>query len=406
MAIEIERFKGGWDELVELLDLAFAAPWTEAQFEAERRVWEADRSTVAIDDGQLVGHTGAFSLRMTVPGAQVPVGGVTMVGVRPTHRRRGILRDLMRAQLTEIHEAGTEPLAALTASEAVIYGRFGYGLAADHQEIVVPKVSRELRPVAGIDDVRIRYVDVRETLATCAALRNRLAEERPGMFQHDERWNEYVISDNVTIDPANGSKRRCVLAERDGEVTGFAHYRTKRAEKGYVQVDRVHAVDVASHAALWRYLLEPDLLSETRCEMLASDDPLLDLLLDPRAPSPVTRDGLWVRTVDVGRALAARTYARDIDVVLDGHRRLPALERWEVAAVRRAGRRHVRAEHAGGRSDRRCPRARGRLPRQAVARSARPGRTGRGAHGRRTGRDLASVFHISPTVPRHGLLIG
>ena len=317
MAIEIGRFKGGWDELVELLDLAFAAPWTETQLEAERRVWEADRSTVATDDGQLVGHTGTFSFRMTVPGAQVPVGGVTLVGVRPTHRRRGILRDLMRAQLTEIHETGTEPLAALTASEAVIYGRFGYGLAAHHPEIVVPKVARELRPVAGIDDVRIRYADVRETLATCAALRNRLAEERPGMFQHDDRWNEYVISENVTIDPANGSRRRCVLAERDGEVTGFAHYRTKRAEKGYVQVDRVHAVDIASHAALWRYLLEPDLLSETRCAMLASDDPLLDLLLDPRAPSPITRDGLWVRTVDVGRALAARTYARDIDVVLD-----------------------------------------------------------------------------------------
>jgi len=251
-----------------------------------------------------------------VPGAQVPVGGVTMVGVRPTHRRRGILRDLMRAQLTEIHEAGTEPLAALTASEAVIYGRFGYGLAADYQAIVVPKVSRALRSVAGIDDVRIRYVDVREAMAGCAALRNRLAEERPGMFQHDDRWNEHIISDNVTSDPANGSKRRCVLAERDGELTGFAHYRTKRAEKGYVQVDRVHAVDIASHAALWRYLLEPDLLSETRSE-IASDDPLLDLLLDPRAPSPITRDGLWVRTLDVGRALAARTYARDIDVVLD-----------------------------------------------------------------------------------------
>ena len=54
MAIEIGQFKGGWDELVELLDLAFAAPWTETQLEAERRVWEADRSTVATDDGQLV----------------------------------------------------------------------------------------------------------------------------------------------------------------------------------------------------------------------------------------------------------------------------------------------------------------------------------------------------------------
>src|SRR5688500_11602413 len=126
MAIEIGRFEGDWDELVELIDLAFAAPWSEAQLEAERRVWEPERGTVATDEKQLVGHTGTFSLRMTVPGAQIPVAGVTLVAVRPTHRRRGILRDLMRAQLTEIHEAGTEPIAALTASEPIIYGRFGY----------------------------------------------------------------------------------------------------------------------------------------------------------------------------------------------------------------------------------------------------------------------------------------
>ncbi|MFI5696082.1 GNAT family N-acetyltransferase [Kribbella sp. NPDC051586] len=317
MAIEIGRFSGEWDELLELLDMAFSSPWTDAQYESERKIWERERTTVATDDGQLVGHTGTVSHRMTVPGGQLPVAGVTMVGVRPTHRRRGILRDLMLAQLTDIHEAGTEPLAALTASEPVIYPRFGYGLASDHQEIVVPKASRTLRPVAGIDDVRIRYVDVRESLARCAVLRNKLALERPGMFQHDERWQEFVISNNLLSNTSNASKLRCVLAERDGELTGFAYYRTKRAEKGYVDVLRVHAVDLASHAALWRYLLEPDLLSETHCEMVASDDPLLDLLLDPRAPSPITRDGVWVRPVDVGTALAGRTYARDVDVVIE-----------------------------------------------------------------------------------------
>ncbi|MEV0796668.1 GNAT family N-acetyltransferase [Kribbella sp. NPDC050281] len=317
MAIGIGRFEGEWGELLELIDVAFSAPWSEAQLEAERQVWEPDRSIVAVDEKQLVGHTAAFSHRMTVPGAQVPMAGVTMVGVRATHRRRGILRDLMRAQLNEIHEAGTEPLAGLTASEAVIYGRFGYGLASDHQEIVVPKAARELRPVAGIDDVRIRYVGVRETLAETAALRNKLATERVGMFEHNDRWQELVVSDNVMVDPSNASALRCVLAERDGELTGFAHYRTKRAEKGFVEVRRVHAVDLASHAALWRYLLEPDLLSETRYEALPSDDPLLDLLVDQRAPSPITRDGLWLRFVDLAPALAARTYARDIDVVLE-----------------------------------------------------------------------------------------
>lgn len=333
MAIEIGRFKADWDEVRELVDLAFAAPWSEAQLESARRVWEAERSTAATDEKQLVGHTGTFSLTMTVPGAQIPVAGVSMVAVRPTHRRRGILRDLMRAQLTEIYEASDEPIAALTASEPVIYGRFGYGLASDHQEITIRKVSRELRPVAGVDDVRIRTVAVREVLDTCAALRNRLAVDRPGMFHHDERWQEYAAGDNVTSDPGNGSARRCVVAERDGEVTGFAHYRTKRTDKGFVDVNRVHAVDLASHVALWRFLLEPDLLSETHCRKLPSDDPLLELLLDPRAPEPITRDGLWVRPVDVGRALATRTYAREIDVVLavtDGF--LPwNIGRWHLA---------------------------------------------------------------------------
>src|SRR3954453_872967 len=245
MTIEIGRYTGEWDELLELLDVAFSAPWTDQQYEAERLVWEPERSTVATDEGQLVGHTGTVSHLMTVPGAQVPVAGVTMVGVRATHRRRGILRDLMRSQLTDIHEAGNEPLAALTASEPVIYPRFGYGLAADHQEIVVPKLSRTLRAVAGIDDVKIRYVDVRESLPRCAELRNKLALERPGMFQHDERWQEYTISATVASDVTSASKVRCVVAEGDGELTGFAHYRTKRGDKKYVDVLRVHAIDIA-----------------------------------------------------------------------------------------------------------------------------------------------------------------
>jgi predicted acetyltransferase len=79
----------------------------------------------------------------------------------------------------------------------------------------------------------------------------------------------------------------------------------------------VHAKDLASHVALWRFLLEQDLLSQTHCELLPSDDPLLSLLLDPRAPEPISRDGHWVRLVDVGRALAGRTYDTEIDVVLE-----------------------------------------------------------------------------------------
>ncbi|WP_112246556.1 GNAT family N-acetyltransferase [Kribbella monticola] len=317
MGIEIGRFEGGWAELLPLVNLAFAAPWNEAQLEAERKIWEPARSIVATEEKEVVGHTCAFSFDLTVPGARLPVAGVSMVGVLPTHRRRGVLRDLMRRQLTELYETGAEPVAALTASEPVIYGRFGYGLGSDHQEVTVPKVARALRPVDDADDIRISYADPVESLDVCTEIHNTEALERPGMFQFDDRWKTHVIGETVVTDSRNGSPLRCVLASRDGETTGYAHYRTKRADKRFVDVIRVHAKDLASHVALWQFLLDQDLLSQTYCEQLPSDDPLLSLLVDPRAPNATTRDGHWVRLADVGRALAGRTYASDLDVVLE-----------------------------------------------------------------------------------------
>ncbi|ADB30525.1 acetyltransferase [Kribbella flavida DSM 17836] len=312
----IGRFEGEWDELVRLLNLGFAQPWNDAQLEAERKVWEPARSFVAAEDKELTGHTTAFSLRMTVPGAQLPVAGVSMVCVSPTHTRRGILRDLMRAQLTDLHENGVEPVAVLTASEPVIYGRFGYGLGSDHQQITVPKTARALRPVAGVDAVRVRYADLEEARAVTTRIHNEQAAGRPGMFQHDDRWHDYVSGENVVTDTSGASPLRCVLATVDGEVTGYAYFRTRRTTKGFVDVSRVHARDLASHVALWQLLLNQDLLGETTYEHLPSDDPLLSLLVDPRAPKPTTADGLWVRLADVGRALAGRTYAEEVDVVL------------------------------------------------------------------------------------------
>ncbi|MEV6413216.1 GNAT family N-acetyltransferase [Kribbella sp. NPDC051718] len=315
MTIEIGLYGGEWDKLRAMIEVAFSAPWSEAQLETEQKVWEPGRSIIAADGDEMVGHTGAFSFEMSVPGGQVAAGGVTMVGVVPTHRRRGILRDLMRQQLTDLRDVGV-PLAVLTASEAVIYGRFGYGLASDHQQITIKKSSRELRKVAGVEDVQVRFADPQESLARTAAFHNAQALTRPGMFQHDENFQYYVSHDNVVTDLRGASPLRCVLAERGGELVGYSHYRTRRTDKGFVDVARVHSIDLAAHAALWQFLLDPDLLSETTYEQLPSDDPLLYLLVDPRAAHATTLDGIWARLTDVGTALAARTYAEDVDVVL------------------------------------------------------------------------------------------
>src|SRR5438477_5883243 len=116
----------------------FGAPLTEEQLERFTQVLPVDRMHAAWEDGEIVAGAGAFPFEMSVPGGELPCGGVTVVGVYPTHRRRGALRAMMDAQLRDMHERA-EPIAALWASEETIYGRYGYGIASWAGDIVLPR---------------------------------------------------------------------------------------------------------------------------------------------------------------------------------------------------------------------------------------------------------------------------
>ncbi len=167
----------------------------------------------AIDDGAIVGGAGAFTFRMTVPGgAQLGTAGVTVVGVLPTHRRRGILRSMMRAQLDDIHERG-EPLAALWASEETIYGRYGYGLASLALEFGIPRIRGAFRE--GIEPVgRVRLVDQEEAAeADAAGLRR-----RPAPHARDVRAVRVVVGVPPARRPARVPLRR--RAEAAGRARG------------------------------------------------------------------------------------------------------------------------------------------------------------------------------------------
>src|SRR5262245_21257133 len=118
------------------LAVAFADPRPDREeVETDKKVVEIDRTFAAFDDDRIVGCAGVYTQRMVVPGgARVPTAGITMVGVLPTHRRRGILRELMVMMLDQAAERG-EPMASLFASQAAIYGRFGFGHASHHLEL-------------------------------------------------------------------------------------------------------------------------------------------------------------------------------------------------------------------------------------------------------------------------------
>ena len=305
--------------LTELDNIAFLeGPASPEMVEWQLRFLEPERSIGVFDGDTQVGGASIFTMRLTVPEArQVPLAGVTWVSVLPTHRRRGGLRKLMRHQLHTLHETGAEPVAGLQASQAPIYGRFGYGPAAGSVLLTVPRHANALRLPEGVDEVSLRLVEPASVIDACREIYGRQVLRRPGMLGKPDWWYEFDVADLDEMREGN-SKLRCVLAERGGAPVGYAFYRTKAAgPNSKVYVDQAYGDDPAAYAALWQLLLNVDLAHETVTHGLPVDDPLLSMLQDPRSSTPVVKDGLYIRLVDVDRALAARSYSAPIDVVFD-----------------------------------------------------------------------------------------
>ncbi|MGW5324821.1 GNAT family N-acetyltransferase [Streptomyces sp. NPDC004014] len=309
-----------WDGWFDHLIRAFGGGETSAEErEVERSVTEFGRSLAARDGDAIVGTAGAFSFRMTVPGgSQVPTAGVTMVSVSATHRRRGVLTSMMRRQLDDVRALG-EPLAALTASEPAIYGRFGYGAATFQLQAEIDTSRVTLAPVPGAGDVRLRYAKPAEVLAECEAVYAALVPRRPGMLVRLPGWERTGLVDPPG-DRDGASALQCVVAERDGAVTGYARFRTKlgwgqSGHDGTVTLEDLAALDPATDAALWRFLFDIDLMTTLTVRNRPVDDAWQYLVSDIRRCRPRFRDSCHVRLVDVGAALAARTYQTPVDVV-------------------------------------------------------------------------------------------
>jgi predicted acetyltransferase len=284
---------------------------------------EYDRAFVASDGATIVGTTGSYGFRMRVPGALAAVAGVTLVGVLPTHRRRGILSSLMRRQLDDLHERG-EAVAALFASEAVIYSRFGYGRASWQAGYSLRAGEGELAAGVPTDgSLRLRITEPRAARPELAKVYETVLGERPGFFARNETWWGRALVD----DPekrSGASPLRCVLAEDTAGPRGYALFSGRERwdqdallAEFAIEVREVVTADPAATAAIWGDLLSRDLTTEFHVPMRPVDDPLLHLLADPRRVRSRITDALWVRLVDVAGALAQRRYACPVDVVIE-----------------------------------------------------------------------------------------
>jgi predicted acetyltransferase len=279
-----------------------------------------DRTHAAWSDGQIVGGAAAFTFNLTVPGGDLPTAGVSVVGVYPTHRRRGVLRSLMRAQLDDAHERG-EPLAALWASEETIYGRFGYGPAAFCGEIALAheytRFAQELEP-----EGTIRFVDAHEAKTLIPPAFERIRLQWPGMFSRSDLWWERRELEDPEDRRDGAGPKRWIVYERDGTVEGYAAYRHKPGwEQGStiaeLRVVEALAATPAAERDLWAYLLAIDWKATVHAQLLPPDHALFFLLANPRRLRYRMGDGLWVRLVDLGSALSGRRYSVDGAIVFD-----------------------------------------------------------------------------------------
>lgn len=297
-----------WPAIARLDATCFGVYNAPATFQAWRTLIAADGSVLACDGGDVVGMAHYLDLRLTVPGGAVlPMAGVTIVAVAPTHRRRGLLR----AMFTELHTRieRSYPVAGLTASEGGIYGRFGYGAATIEQELTVDRRTARFRDDAP-DPGGVRIVAAADHRDEIEALYERWRTATPGGLQRPRPLWDELFADRD--EQRRGGSAWFTLLHPGG----YALYRVFGDDPMFVRVAELIPATDDAHVALCRALIGLDLVDTVRFATHPAD-PLPYLLTDPRAARLTHhQDDLWLRIVDIPAALEARTYAADVSTVV------------------------------------------------------------------------------------------
>ena len=307
---EVKRF-------LEAVETAFGEAVHEEDVERWKPHLDLERQFWAWDGDAPVGTAGAYEKRIRIPGGELAAAGVTMVGVHPSHRRRGILTQLMRRQLDDAHERG-EPLAVLWASEAGIYGRYGYGMATTAARVEADRDRTRLRaPDEPAGSTRL--VGEATAKALFPPIYDRVQAATAGMLDRTPAWwTSFRLADPEHWRHGAGPLFRAVW-ELEGEPEGYAMYRMRGSwddgvPGGKLQVREVMGTSPQAIREIFRFLFGVDLVQRVEFWILTPDHPLFLSVMEPRRLKMSLGDGLWVRLLDLEAALAARSYAADGEV--------------------------------------------------------------------------------------------
>jgi predicted acetyltransferase len=302
-----------------MLGSVFLEEWPEAASALEGALWEPARTVVVERDGEMAGTASAFTRRLAVPGGVVTAPHITMIGVLPPHRRRGVLRRMIDRLHLDAAERG-EPVAVLWASEGKIYQRFGYGLATRTASLDASNVGLAFREDVprGTGTVRSVPADSRERFQPVF---DAVWTGRPGWSERDDNWWAKMLADTPEFRDGASAMRAEVYAEGD-DVQGYLRWRarhkwTDNGPEGTVVVKELTARTPTAYRELWRFAFSVDLTRSVTMASIGVDDPLPFLVDEPRRLGLRVKDALWLRVLDVPAALAARRYAAPVEAVIE-----------------------------------------------------------------------------------------
>lgn len=310
------------EDLLKTCMAAFSDKPSDEFLKSRKQLVESERLLAAFDEDTMVGTAGAFRFNMTVPGSEIPVAGVTLVGVLPTHRRRGILRALMKKQLSDCHEWG-ESVAILWASEGTIYPHFGYGVASLHGDIEVDSAKARIVE-APSPRGRARLVSDEEALKVIPDVYERVRTQTPGMYTRDQTWWEQHRFYDPEEERDGGAMLKAVV-ELDGRAEAYCLYRVKQAwgddgnHDGTLFVEEAMGTTPEATREIWEFLFGVDLVARVKYHFIEVDTPLRFLVGELRPLRMRVADGLFLRVVDVKKALEARAYAAPGTLVFELH---------------------------------------------------------------------------------------
>ncbi|MEU9394977.1 GNAT family N-acetyltransferase [Streptomyces sp. NPDC048324] len=299
---------------------------TEAELDARRIQFEPGRYLGAFDGGRCVATYLSFAQEVTaVGGAPVRADAVSGVTVTATHRRRGLLTRMMSRDLAEAKERG-DVVATLIAAEYPIYGRYGFGAATSAAEWTVETLRTGLDPrwSGPTDGARVDLVDAEEVRKFGPELHDRFRRATPGAVSRRDWWWQ-VNTGALRFHPKWTEPFFAVYRAADGTLEGLVAYEVedcwgegKQQPQDTASVRGLIATTPAAERALWYHLASIDWVTRVKTGPRAPDDLLPHLLPDPRAARITSHaDWLWVRILDVVRALEARTYEGSGSLVLE-----------------------------------------------------------------------------------------